>query len=212
FREMDADPQESDAVTPRLRPPARETPAPQGPRRRRQLTRHHDAPPPVVSASSEPRPAPTSGADSTAISLVAWASMAMATTVLGIMLVGGLSAEWRLPVVGMATLTVSGATVLLVLRAAEATRDAAVRRAWRWLAAGLLLVIGGDGAGLIGGPWGGPMTIFGVSCVVLAYPCIMIGLRCLPSTARSTLQQSIFWLDTLIVLVGAGLVLWYLVA
>ncbi len=150
--------------------------------------------------------------ESTLISSLAWGLIAMATTVLGIMLVGGLSMELTRPLMGMAGLAISGVTVLLVLRVASMSAEPATARAWRWLATGLLLVIVGDGAGLIGGSGSGWLTMVGVGSIVLAYPSVMIGLRCFPSTARSTMQQSIFWLDTLTVIVGAGLLLWYLVA
>ncbi len=148
----------------------------------------------------------------TLVSTLAWGLAAMATTVLGIMLMGGLSTEWLRSLMGIAGLAVSGVTVLIVLRAAAMSAEPASALAWRWLAAALMLVSVGDGAAIIGGPWGGPVTIIGVSSIILAYPCVMIGFRCFPSTARSMIQQSIFWLDTLIVIVGAALVLWFLVA
>jgi diguanylate cyclase (GGDEF)-like protein/PAS domain S-box-containing protein len=136
--------------------------------------------------------------------------VAVGLAVLCTLMVGGLPPAWSVPVVGVAGLLVSASAVRLVLRAADECSCTDTRRAWRWLAAAVTLVIGGDVAGLIGRLWGGPVTIVGVTFALAAYPLMLVGLRAFPSNARSTLQRSIFWLDTLIVLVGGGLVLWYL--
>ncbi|MHB1224800.1 MAG: putative bifunctional diguanylate cyclase/phosphodiesterase [Gemmatimonadaceae bacterium] len=144
------------------------------------------------------------------VSRIAWGTSAIGVAVLCALLVGGLPATSRDVVVGAAGLLVSASSVLLVLRAAAESSCTDTRRAWRWLAAALALVTGGDAAALVGGPWDGPVVIFGVGCILVAYPLVLIGLRAFPTTAPSPLQRSIFWLDTLIVLVGGGLVLWYL--
>jgi PAS domain S-box-containing protein len=141
------------------------------------------------------------------------ATIATATTALALVawLLGGADDETKGLVADVAEMVLGVAPTLLMVRvAALSGRQTRERRAWAWLAGAMFSFVAGSALWLYYGLVGLEREVSWADPAYLAmYPTMFVGLLYLPRGFESRGDRTRFWLDSLTVLVGAGMVLWY---